>query len=107
MLDPSGIRSLIEQIALGVVGEHVTTGIVDAVESHDSFGYLLTCTLAADPDREVQARPLWLGTGEGAGLWWPIRTGSEVLLVFPRGDVNAAIALVGQPAAMSSRSPRR
>lgn len=70
---------------------HVSTGVVSAVEQHDSWGWLATVALQPS-QREVQARVLGWGP-----VYVPVAVGAEVAIFFPDSDTNAAILLPGLP----------
>jgi phage baseplate assembly protein gpV len=72
----------------------VALGQVTAVEAHDAWGYLLTVTLQPS-GAECQARPVHAGAGDARGDFWPVDVDDEVLVLFPDGDPNRAVALVG------------
>jgi hypothetical protein len=79
----------------------VAIGTVDTIEEHAAWGVLLNCVVQPD-GREVQARVVRWGAGNGIGAEWPVSQDDEVLLVFPRGDVNQALAI---PGLASRRAP--
>lgn len=81
----------------------VEVGVVSAIEEHDQLGYVLTVTL---PDgREVEARLVALSCGgDGAGVWVPVVAGAEVVLWYPAGDRNRALALPG-PTSSPAKPP--
>lgn len=70
---------------------HVATGVVSAVEQHDSWGWLATVILQPS-QREIQARVLGWGP-----VYVPVVVDQEVAVFFPDGDTNAAILLPGLP----------
>ena len=70
---------------------HVSTGVVSAVEQHDSWGWLATVILQPS-QREVQARVLGWGP-----IYVPVAVGDEAAIFFPDSDTNAAILLPGLP----------
>lgn len=74
----------------------VAVGQVTEVESHASLGFLATVALRPS-GREVQARIVSWGAGAGAGIFWPVAVDDEVLVLFPGGDPNRAVALPGLP----------
>lgn len=69
---------------------------VDAIEVGATAGVLLDVTLQPS-GRQCQARYSGLGAGAGAGFYWPVAVGDEVLVLFPAGDPNLAVALPGLP----------
>lgn len=78
---------------VGAPPPSVELGTVDEVEAF-AGGYLVTCTVQPS-GRKVQARLAALGAGDGTGLYWPLAVGDEVLLLFPGGDANRAVAIPG------------
>jgi len=78
-------------------------GIVTAVQADDAVGYLLVVEL---PDgRAVEARLVALSCGgSGAGVWVPVSVGAEVVILYPRGDRHAAVALPG-PTSSPAKPP--
>jgi hypothetical protein len=79
----------------------VAIGTVDTIEEHAAWGVLLNCVVQPD-GREVQARVVRWGAGAAIGAEWPVSQDDEVLLVFPGGDVNQALAI---PGLASRRAP--
>lgn len=91
-----GIERLLRQLAADGLA-WVDLATVDSVEEHDAHGYLLNLVLQP-AGIEVQARPLWLmGGAQGEGIYFPIAADDEVVVLFPGGDRNRAVALVGPP----------
>ena len=82
--------------AAELLGERdlAATAQVTAIESHPDFGYLLTCRTRPG-DQEVQARLQFPGARGGLGIFWPVAVDDEVLVVFPDGEINRAIAIPG------------
>ena len=75
-------------------------GQVTAIESHASYGYLVTLVLRPG-GQEAQARLQFPGARGGLGLFWPVAVDDEVLVVFPDGDINRAIAIPGVTSAQA------
>lgn len=86
-------RSLADLLGDGRIWAHV--GVVAEVETHSALGLLLTVTLA--DGAECQARPVY-----GGAVLTPLADGDEVLVVFPNGDTNLAMAF---PGSFSRASP--
>ena len=79
----------------------VELGTIKALDAHDSYGWLLTVTIQPS-GVDVQARPLGLmGGAQGGGIYSPLAVGDEVLLLYPGGDKNQAVAIAGPPSGPS------
>jgi hypothetical protein len=72
----------------------VMLATITAIEAHTAYGYLVDLTVRPS-GKFAQARLLFTGTGEGVGLLFPVQIGDEVLVVFPDGQPNEAIAIAG------------
>lgn len=83
----------------------VRLGVVDSIEAHPDLGELLNIHLVPDSDTEIQARPLRLGTGSGQSATNGISVEDEVLVFFPNGDPNEAIAVGGLESSAAPLSP--
>ena len=79
--------------------EWVAVGTIDKVDSDDNWRVSLLVKVGNDV---IPARPAWLGADGGRGLFHRYEQGAEVLLFFPFGDRNNAIALLG-PASNDQR----
>lgn len=90
-----GIDAQLQRIA-GPGAPSVATGVVTKIETHESYGYLLTVRIQPGDENDlVQARLCASGSGAGQGIYWPVAVGDEVLLVFPDGDRMRAVAIPG------------
>lgn len=79
----------------------VELGTITAVDSSDAYGWLLTVTIQP-AGVDVLARPMWLmGGAQGEGIYSPLAVGDEVLLLYPGGDRNQAVAIAGPPSGPS------
>jgi len=88
-----------EETLRELVGEGpswVAIGTVESIEEHDAWGYLLDLVLRSSGG-EVQARLAAWGAGDRTGAWFPVAVGDEVLVLFPDGDPNRAVAVPGLP----------
>lgn len=92
MADESAQRSIRELANADT--DAVGLGIIESIETDGARGYLLTVTLQPE-GRECQARVMNGGTRPGGGLLWPLEVGDEVLVLFPNGDPNLAVAMGG------------
>ncbi len=86
----AGLNDIVE------VRDQVAIGQVEAVTAHPSWGVLLDC-IERPGGRRVQARQLRLGAGPNEGLNWPIAVNDEVVLLYPGGNPNRAVAIAGLP----------
>lgn len=73
----------------------ISLGIIDSIEEHADFGELLNIHLVPNYEIEIQARHLQLGSGAGETVIRKVSVGDEVLVFFPNGDPNEAIAVGG------------
>ncbi len=80
---------------LGEGKRYAAVGVVAEVEDHSTLGLLLNVTLS--DGSEIQARPVY-----GGALLTPIEVDDEVLVIFPNGDANLAMAF---PGSFSSAAP--
>jgi hypothetical protein len=81
----------------------VRLGQVTKVENNSRWGWLVT--LAMIPDGSlVQCRPLWWGTGDGYGAFFPISVDDEMLVLIPDSDINRGICVQGL-ASRPARAP--
>jgi phage baseplate assembly protein gpV len=69
-------------------------GQVTAIDATTPAGLLLDVTLQPS-GREVQARFVQAFAGNAVGLLSPVAVDDEVLVIFPSGDANTAVALGG------------
>ena len=90
-----GIERSIAALASDGIG-WVALGVVTAVEAHSSLGYLLTVELQPS-GREVQARLV------GRRFMLAAEVDDEVLVMFPDGDPNRAVAFPAE--LVSSAAP--
>lgn len=80
--------------------EWVRLGIVR--DSSDDADFGLSLTVELTDGRPVEVRPLWPFADGGGGDFGPIPVGAEVVVLFPNGDTNAGIAVLG-PANVQQR----
>ncbi|WP_298516639.1 hypothetical protein [uncultured Nocardioides sp.] len=100
MRDAKGLAEAIADLARdGRVWVHL--GTVQAIEEHESWGYLLDVALQPG-ETLVQCRPVWaMGGAQGEGFYAPIAVDDEVIVLCPGGDLNQALAWPGPPSAPS------
>lgn len=72
----------------------VQLGVIESIEVHAAFGVLLNCSVQPDGG-DCQARMMSFGAGQGTGAFPRVRAGDEVVLLFPGGNRNRAVAIVG------------
>ena len=72
----------------------VSLGQVTAVESHPQWGELATVMLQPSLV-PVQTRIARMGVRAAGGAYWPVAVDDEVLVLFPDGDYQHAVAIVG------------
>lgn len=72
----------------------VSLGQIAAIESHPEWGELVTVTLQP-AGVQVQARLVRLGTRAAGGAFWPVAVDDECIVLFPDGDYQHAVAIMG------------
>lgn len=88
-----GIESALEDLA-DPGTEWITLARVDTIAEHSKFGYVLECT-EVPSGRKIIARPRYTSTRTSGGEFAPYEIGDEVLVFYPYGDPNCAIAFGG------------
>lgn len=73
----------------------LATGTISRVEHDAEWGVRLFVTAYVPDKREVEARPAYPGNGSAGGDFPVFAEDDEVLLFFPGGDLNAALAMHG------------
>lgn len=73
--------------------EWCDSGIITEASDDAEWGLRLVVQLR--DGRPCECRPLWLGADGATGLFISYRVGAEVLVLFPGGDVNAGVAVLG------------
>lgn len=72
----------------------VAVGTVAALTADPAVGWWAEITIQPS-GATVLARLVWAGTTSQGGDFWPVSVGDEVLVLYPGGDPNAAVALAG------------
>lgn len=93
-----GVRRGLAEMLPGAV--FAAIGIVDVLTQDAAVGWWAEVSIQPS-GAVVLARIQWAGTSATGGDFWPVVVGDEVLVVYPDGDPNRAIAIAGLGSSMA------
>lgn len=80
-------------------------GVVTGEPFVDSNEGMFVCVTLQPEDVRVCARVATVYSGDGFGVWFPLRAGEQVVVVLPRGDTFESPVVVGRVPSREEKPP--